>query len=158
MPLALGDYEIRPVVERAIERLATLAQDRAIVVLTDINDDLPPAAIDRELIARVVQNLLANAIKFSSRGSTVLVRACLDTSAAQPMLCVAVSDRGIGIAPKDQERVFTKFGQVGESRGGTGLGLTFSKLAVEAHDGRIWLESTPGFGSNFYFTVPLASR
>jgi len=69
---------------------------------------------------------------------------------------VSVRDCGIGIAPKDQGRVFAKFSQVGDSRGGTGLGLPFCKLVVEAHGGAIWLESELGHGSSFFFTVPIA--
>ena len=71
---------------------------------------------------------------------------------------MAVSDCGVGIAPQDQEKIFAKFGQVGERRGGTGLGLTFCKLVVEAHGGRIWVESQPGEGSTFFFTLPTAAE
>jgi signal transduction histidine kinase len=69
---------------------------------------------------------------------------------------IEVSDRGVGIAPKDQEKIFAKFGQVGPRRGGTGLGLTFCKLAVETHGGEIWVESKLGEGSTFFFTLPTA--
>jgi signal transduction histidine kinase len=68
---------------------------------------------------------------------------------------MAVQDTGVGIAPEDQAKIFTKFGQAGDRKGGTGLGLTFCKLATEAHGGQIWVESKLGEGSTFYFTLPI---
>lgn len=156
MPLALAPTEIGLVINQATERLRTLAQERRVNIVADSGISAVPAFIDRELIVRVVQNLLANAIKFSHSGSSVVIRVTGEQTSAKPMLRISVCDRGIGIAPKDQGHVFAKFGQVGESRGGSGLGLTFCKLAIEAHGGQIWLESEPGLGSTFFFTVPLA--
>ncbi|MFL5803047.1 MAG: GAF domain-containing protein [Roseiflexaceae bacterium] len=171
MPLKLSTHEISPLAVRAIERLASLAHDRAMVIQTDIPIDLGPVLVDDELIVRVLQNLLGNALNFSGRGSTVLVHASRgarkhndgenggENGAADPsrFVTVAVSDRGVGIAPKDQAKIFTKFGQVGERKGGTGLGLTFCKLVVETHGGAIWVESTLGEGSTFYFTLSTAT-
>ena len=105
---------------------------------------------DGDLIVRVMQNLLGNALKFSGRGSTVLIRATYSDG----FVNIAVVDCGVGIAPEDQEMIFAKFGQVGERRGGSGLGLTFCKLVVEAHGGQIWVESKLGQGSTFFFTLP----
>jgi signal transduction histidine kinase len=69
----------------------------------------------------------------------------------------AVRDAGVGIKPADLEKIFTKFGQAGNRRNaGSGLGLTFCKLVAEAHGGSIWVESTPGVGSTFFFTLPAA--
>jgi signal transduction histidine kinase len=124
----------------------------------------------------VMQNLLGNALKFSGRGSTVLIRtsytlgdgateteAEVTRSPAHPLtrsnsglVCIAVVDCGVGIAAEDQEMIFAKFGQVGERRGGSGLGLTFCKLVVEAHGGQIWVDSNVGKGSTFFFTLPTA--
>lgn len=157
MPINLATSQIAPVLDRAASRLASLAQDRSIVIVSDVPDDLPAALLDQELIVRVLQNLLGNAIKFSSRHSTVLVRVDALRAASRPMLRVSVSDRGIGIALNDQAKVFSKFSQVGAVHSGTGLGLTFCKLVVEAHGGSIWLESEPGNGSTFFFTVPLVA-
>ncbi len=168
MPLDLRTNDIRPLLGRAVDRLVSLAQDRKMLIETDIPADLAPILADGELLVRVLQNLLANAIKFSGRGSTVSIRAAPlaagDPSAAVPpepalssgSIMVAVVDRGVGIAPQHQEKIFTKFGQVGERRGGTGLGLTFCKLVVEAHGGRLWVESAVGEGSSFFFTLPAA--
>jgi signal transduction histidine kinase len=156
MPLELNAWPISALLERAIEQLGSLARDRDIAVQRDVSVALPRVWADQELVVRVVQNLLANAFKFSGRGSAVLVSAHVTSDERQVQ--IAVSDRGIGIAPKDQEKIFTKFGQVGEKRGGTGLGLTFCKLVVEAHQGRIWVESTLGKGSTFLFTLPIAEQ
>jgi signal transduction histidine kinase/GAF domain-containing protein len=182
LPLELKPCSMRPLIDRAVERLTSLAQERNMLIQYDIPDDLGFALADSDLIVRVAQNLLGNALKFSGRGSTVLIRALhgdgaiarrgdgaigADTSVAPSpshplapssagMLTVAVVDCGVGIAPEDQEKIFAKFGQVGERRGGSGLGLTFCKLVVEAHGGQIWVESTVGEGSTFFFTLPIA--
>ena len=140
----------------------------------DIPDGLAHALADSDLIVRVIQNLLGNALKFSGRSSTVLIRAsytpgegAMETEAGvtpspphplipsnSGLVCIAVVDCGVGIAPEDQEMIFAKFGQVGERRGGSGLGLTFCKLVVEAHGGQIWVDSKVGQGSTFFFTLP----
>lgn len=168
MPLERRPCPLPPLVARARERLASLAHDRSITVEEDLPALLPPIYADEELIVRVLQNLLANAIKFSGRGSTVRVRAWVleelpsrpagdgvgGDGVQPPLVCFAVSDQGVGIAPKDIDKIFAKFGQVGERRGGTGLGLTFCKLVTEAHTGLIWVESTVGRGSTFFVALP----
>jgi signal transduction histidine kinase/transcriptional regulator with GAF, ATPase, and Fis domain len=156
MPIDLAVADIGALVARAAEQLSSLAQDRRISMQLDLDERLPAAQADPSLVVRVVQNLLANAIKFSGRGSTVQISAARHDEGT-PAILVSVSDQGIGIAPKDRDKIFAKFGQVGERRGGTGLGLTFCKLVVEAHGGRIWVESEPGVGSTFSFTIPLLS-
>jgi signal transduction histidine kinase len=157
MPLSLAPCAIAPLVTGAAEQMASLAQDKRIAVQLDIDPELPRVQADGSLVTRVVQNLVANALKFSGRGSTVLIRATLTAAAgeARAGIVISVSDQGVGIAPKDREKIFVKFGQVGERRGGSGLGLTFCKLVVEAHGGRIWVESEPGQGSTFFFSLPL---
>jgi signal transduction histidine kinase/transcriptional regulator with GAF, ATPase, and Fis domain len=160
MPVDVEVCSVRSLIERSIERLTSLAQDRNQVIQSDIAPDLALVRADGELIVRVLQNLLANALKFSGRGSSVLVSAFDDSheqhkDAAAGFVTVSVSDRGIGIAPKDQEKIFAKFGQVGERRGGTGLGLTFCKLVVETHGGVIGVESVPNEGSTFFFRLPI---
>jgi signal transduction histidine kinase len=162
LPLDLRGQPMLPLVERAVERLLSLAQERNMLVQYDIAPELIYVMADGELIVRVVQNLVANALKFSGRGSTVLIRAVGaapqggNSTTDEGFVKLAVVDRGVGIAPQDQEKIFAKFGQVGERRGGTGLGLTFCKLVVEAHGGQIWVESAPGKGSSFFFTLPAA--
>jgi signal transduction histidine kinase len=153
LPLELKHCPVRPLVDRAVERLASLAQERNMLIQYDIPDGLAHALADGDLIVRVIQNLLGNALKFSGRGSTVLIRAAHTLDGC---VNIAVVDCGVGIAPEDQQMIFAKFGQVGERRGGSGLGLTFCKLVVEAHGGQIWVESQVGVGSTFFFTIPIA--
>jgi len=174
LPLELKLCPVRLLIDRAVERLASLAHERNMLIQYDIPAELTPVLADGDLIVRAIQNLLGNALKFSGRGSTVLICATytLDDRAMEveaeitPSLLdpftpanggfvrIAVVDCGVGIAPDDQEMIFAKFGQVGERRGGSGLGLTFCKLVVEAHGGQIWVESTVGAGSTFFFTLP----
>jgi signal transduction histidine kinase len=109
-----------------------------------------------ERIEQVLVNLIENAIKFSHDGGRVDIHTRVDAG----MLYVSVTDRGIGIAPESQERVFEKFHTLpsGGGRGqtkGTGLGLTICRKIVEAHGGAIWMESEAGTGSVFHFTLPL---
>ncbi|MBE2213002.1 MAG: hybrid sensor histidine kinase/response regulator, partial [Opitutaceae bacterium] len=111
------------------------------------------AEIDADIIRRVLANLIGNAIKFTPPDGVVRVVACTVDSVAR----VEVSDNGPGIAPELHATIFEKFGQVRDDRAhlGTGLGLTFCKMAVEAHGGAIGVTSTPGAGSTFWFTLPL---
>jgi signal transduction histidine kinase len=121
-------------------------------------DDAPAIHADRELVLRVLQNLLDNALKFSPKDGTVTLSAAPDID-APGFVRFAVCDCGIGIRAQDLELIFAKFGQAGNRRGsGTGLGLTFCKLVVEAHGGRIWVESEVGHGSTFFFTLPAAGE
>ncbi|MFZ1395772.1 MAG: HAMP domain-containing sensor histidine kinase [Candidatus Promineifilaceae bacterium] len=118
--------------------------------------NLPPIAIDANLIDRVLDNLLGNALKYTDAGGQITLRA----QQAGSKLIVAVADDGEGIEQAKADQIFDKFYQVRDAEGrplrrGTGLGLSFCKMVVEAHNGRIWVESQPGEGSTFYFTLPL---
>jgi len=118
------------------------------------SDGAISASGDRELIRRVLGNLLANAFKFTSAKGQVIVKIYRTNDKVH----VDVSDTGVGIPPEFHQKIFEKFGQVdGEKkRFGTGLGLTFAKMAIEAHGGQIGVISELGKGSTFWFTVPLA--
>ena len=103
---------------------------------------------------QVLLNLLSNALKFTSEGGGVEVRAGMVDGMAE----ISVTDTGVGIAPEDQEAVFEEFRQVGTSEKkveGTGLGLALSRKFIELHGGRIWVKSQAGSGSTFAFTLPL---
>jgi signal transduction histidine kinase len=158
MPLNRTVTALPPLALRASQSLIALAEEREVHVELAIPPALPPLLGDGELIARVCQNLLDNAIKFSNVGSEVTLTARMVVEDELPMVLVAVQDQGVGIRPEDQAKIFEKFGQVGERRGGSGLGLTFCLLVIEAHGGRIWVESTPNCGSTFCFTLPIAPR
>jgi len=154
--------------EEAQQRLRASLQGNSIKLEREIAPLLPHVEADRDKIVRVLQNLLDNAIKFSPTGRTVTVGASLFPRDIESLplhvprlpssdaLVLWVKDSGPGIPAQYHERIFEKFGQAGGRKArGTGLGLTFCKLTVEAHGGAIWLESSEGKGSTFAFTLPL---
>jgi len=158
------------VVDAAVERLGASARAREVKIVQELSMGLPTVEADRDTIVRVLQNLLDNALKFSSPRSSVIVGAHHHGGSAPPgapqrapapegdWLVIWVRDHGPGIPPAYHERIFEKFGQVrGRKVRGTGLGLTFCKLAVETHKGHIWLESEEGVGSVFALALPLGS-
>jgi PAS domain S-box-containing protein len=150
MPVAMGDL-VRSVVQGAE---ATAAQT-GITVRVEIAEALPPVYVDRDRLVQVLDNLLGNAIKFSPDGGIITVRIRPVDTAVQ----VEVADQGIGIPADKMDKIFERFYQVdGSSRrrfGGTGLGLAIVKRIVEAHNGKIWVDSEEGKGSTFSFTLPI---
>jgi two-component system sensor histidine kinase/response regulator len=145
----LNILEILNTVAKEFEHPAR-AEDKEIVVAAP--EDLPQVPGDRNLLYRTLSNLLINAIKHTTRRGTITVRGELENDSIR----VQVEDTGQGIPPEYLETIFEKFGQVeSRQRSGTGLGLTFCKMAIESHGGKIWVESEEGKGSNFIFTLPL---
>ena len=149
MPLNPAVDDLAATVQKAVDSLAPVAGTRRILI------DAPQvvrARYDAEIILRVVLNLVGNALKFAPSDGAVRVSIGDENSIVR----VAVKDDGPGIPAEYHKRIFEKFGQVGRSdkRLGTGLGLTFCKLAVEAHGGSIGVESGEGKGSTFWFTLP----
>jgi signal transduction histidine kinase len=142
----------------AVNRLAPLAAEAHIVLEITVVPDLPFLYVDAELIRRVLSNLLDNAIKFTPDNGHIRVWASLDAQSDPPAVLIGVSDNGPGIPAEEQHRLFEKFQQtsVVGRRTGTGLGLPFCKLAVEAHGGQIWAESEVGKGSTFAMRLPSA--
>jgi signal transduction histidine kinase len=137
-----------------ISATEALAAEKQLALEVDVPADLPHGRGDERRLTQVLTNLVGNAIKFTDAGS-VSIRA----SVADSSFLVAVSDTGVGIAPEDRERIFEEFQQVDSSstrkKGGTGLGLAIARRIVELHGGRIWVESSLGRGTTFYFTLPL---
>jgi two-component system phosphate regulon sensor histidine kinase PhoR len=132
------------------------ANRRQISFDVDLPPGLPAVLADASLLHDVLQNLLDNAIQYTPVGGQIHVSAKANTREA----VVAVTDTGIGIPVADQERIFERFYRVDAARsreaGGTGLGLSIAKHIVEAHGGRMWVESAVGRGSKFSFSIPLA--
>jgi two-component system phosphate regulon sensor histidine kinase PhoR len=150
------EVALAPLVEASLHRLQAFADRQGVELAAQLPPDLPPILGDEERLDQLLMNLLHNAIKFSSGGSTVTV-----TAEEHPdSVIVSVRDEGVGIPVKDQARVFERFYKADRARqrglGGTGLGLAIARHIVEAHGGGIWLESTDGVGSAFSFSVPLA--
>jgi signal transduction histidine kinase len=175
--LSLDTQPLSPyaLVDQTLDRLRVSAQNQRVRLVQELAVGLPLIEADREKLVRVLQNLLDNAIKFSPQGSTVTLGASflrvgrrsvgerpewpfrLPPLASGDWLSFWVRDQGPGIPPQFHERIFEKFGQVqGRKVRGTGLGLTFCKLAVEAHGGTIWLQSSEGTGSTFALALPLS--
>jgi two-component system, OmpR family, phosphate regulon sensor histidine kinase PhoR len=142
----------------ACEEIARLKASRKQIALEmDVPAMLSPVRGDANLLHEVLQNLLDNAVQYSHPGGKIHVSAAVRERDA----VVTVADTGIGIPLASQERIFERFYRVdaGRSReaGGTGLGLSIARHIVEAHGGRIWVESEVGIGSKFSFSIPLAS-
>jgi len=153
LQLAKTDLDVRGLVSGVADAYRALAQaqDKAIAV----GVDLPAGTLvtaERDRLTRVLRNLVGNALKYSDRGGHVEVRVRLTPAGIE----FAVSDDGPGVPPEAYERVFQRFGQVGGEAGrpGTGLGLYFCRLVVEAHGGAIGVDNRPGRGATFRFTLP----
>lgn len=142
------------IIERAIGATSALFEQKKLEFIKDIEQGLPDVVCDKDRLIQVVINLFSNAVKFTGKGSvTCRVKKTGDE------IMVSIMDTGIGIPDADREKVFEKFRQAGdtltEKPTGTGLGLSICKQIIEYHGGRIWVESAPGGGSNFSFTIPL---
>ncbi|HEY3052708.1 MAG TPA: response regulator [Thermoanaerobaculia bacterium] len=138
----------------AVAQVASLAKESQTALVVEIGPALPIFRGDENKLSRTLVNLIANAIKFT-RAGTVTITASQDDPES---IRFAIRDTGPGIPPEAFERIFEKFSQLDARKAGTGLGLAFCKLAVEAHHGRIKVESTPEAGSTFSITIPLAAN
>jgi PAS domain S-box-containing protein len=154
LTLSLANYSMKDVVDSVINAVEPLAAEKHLAFKTDVPSNLPAGRGDERRIAQVLLNLVGNAIKFTDSGE-VAVKA----SAGNASFTVAVCDSGPGISAADQARIFDEFQQADSSstkkKAGTGLGLSIAKRIIEMHSGRIWVESAPGKGSTFFFTLPI---
>lgn len=158
MTLERESAPLQKPVLKAIQALETLAQEGSLRLENCIPRDLPLLNVDVDKIRRVLINLLDNAIKYTPADGEIRIEA--QHLPGDPMVQVRVVDTGKGIPPEYRERVFGVFvtlpGSALRGRRGTGLGLTFCRLTVEAHGGRIWAESGPEGGTAMCFTLPVA--
>jgi signal transduction histidine kinase len=144
--------QLASVAESAVKRLEHLSAEHTFRLQWDedlwVNADIPR-------ILQILMNLLSNAVKYSPEGGEILVRG----RAEEDVLVVSVSDHGVGIPPREAAKIFDRFHRVEDDLArrvsGTGLGLAICKCLVVAHGGRIWVESVPGVGSTFSFTLPI---
>ena len=150
------DIDVNALLDQCARAFAPLVEQAGLEFHQEVRHDLARIRGDYDRLQQVVHNLLNNALKFTSQG-TIGLRA----SATSAELSIVISDTGIGIAQADQQRVFEKFQQVGDTLTGkpkgTGLGLTICRDIVAHHGGRLTLESQPGRGSTFTIVVPVAS-
>jgi PAS domain S-box-containing protein len=149
------DFSLAEALPEVLSTIKPLAMSKQIQLENRVAPEIALSA-DRIRLKQVLYNLLSNAIKFTEPGGEVRIEA----KAAGALVCVSVIDNGIGIPPEEHEAIFNEFHQVGMTtkgvREGTGLGLAISRRLVEAHDGKIWVESAPGRGSRFSFILPAA--
>jgi signal transduction histidine kinase len=154
LTLSLDDYSLSDLVHGVVSAVEPLAAEKRLMFKAEVTPDLPAGRGDERRLSQVLLNLVGNAIKFTDDGE-VAIRA----SATNGSFTVAVCDTGPGISLADQAKIFEEFQQADSSitkmKGGTGLGLSIAKRIIEMHGGRIWVESEPGKGSKFHFTVPV---
>jgi signal transduction histidine kinase len=152
--LGLADYSLKNVVETVYTAVEQLAKEKKLAFTIDVAPNLPGGHGDERRLTQVLLNLTGNAIKFTDQGAVAI-----KASATNGSFEVAVRDTGPGISAADQAKLFQEFQQADNSitrkKGGTGLGLAISKRIIEMHGGRIWVESIPGQGSTFAFTLPV---
>lgn len=155
--LELTDWSIPMMAKEVAQGFAAQTDDRFEFELR-FADDFPPVHADYERIRMVLTNLVSNAVKYSPDGGTIRIGGWAEEHVA----IIYVMDQGIGIPPEEQQRIFQRFYRVDNrlrrETQGTGLGLYLARSIIEAHGGRIWVESQVGRGSRFLFTLPLARR
>jgi PAS domain S-box-containing protein len=153
--LNLIPVNVHSLITHSISEFVPLAREYKITLQNDVPTDLPQIFIDHHKINRVISNLLDNALKFTPDQGIVYVAAIYP---GKDQVEIQVSDTGPGIPEEYRDKIFERFSQLPEQRGrrrGSGLGLTFCKLAVEAHGGRIWVEPNRPQGSTFIITLPI---
>jgi PAS domain S-box-containing protein len=154
LTLTITDYAMNGVAQAAITIAEPLAREKKLALNVSVPADLPRARGDERRITQVILNLIGNAIKFTDAGE---VR--LEVAASDGVFLVSVADTGVGIAEAEQSKIFEEFHQADGfndgTKGGTGLGLSIAKRIIDLHGGRIWVESSPGRGSTFRFTLPI---
>ena len=150
MQLHMGRLNVVDCVKKSMRSLRSLAEANRISVAAEQSENVPEVLADRDRLEQIITNLLSNALKYSPPDSVVRVRVCAVDNAVR----VSVSDQGPGISPEQLGKVFDRFHQLEGAKKGTGLGLTISRALVEQHQGRIWVESEPGHGSEFHFELP----
>ena len=155
--LSLSEYSMQDIVQTVFTGVESLAAEKKLSLKATAAQDLPLGHGDERRLSQVLLNLVGNAIKFTDAGEVNI-----DVKAFDSAFLVAVSDTGPGIPLSDQAKIFEEFHQVDSTstrkKGGTGLGLSISKRIVNMHGGRIWVESSPGNGSTFSFTIPFRTE
>jgi signal transduction histidine kinase/Na+/proline symporter len=155
MDWIIASADMKEIIQDAVASTRQLVEDKNITIDYELNDHPPPITGDRDRLVQVMVNLISNAVKFcdSDRGKIVI-----RLKSSDKQVQIDVQDNGIGIKPEDQNKIFEKFRQVKDpTKGrpyGTGIGLTISKRIIDFHHGRIWVESKPGHGSTFSFSLP----
>jgi signal transduction histidine kinase len=144
---------VTKIIERATAITSSSFEENGLELIKDVEGGLPMIVGDKDRLEQVMINLISNAVKSTEKGSVTYRARKINNE-----IMISIIDTGTGIIESDQEKIFEKFGQVSntlkDKPRGTGLGLPICKEIVEHHGGRIWVESEPGKGSNFSFTLP----
>jgi two-component system sensor histidine kinase GlrK len=164
MEAKMMDYQFRKcslahVIQRGVLKVAPIALSKNVSLELDPPPDIPPVNMDEERIYQVIQNLIGNALKYTTDGDSIVIAISLSDD-DKNFIEVSISDTGCGIHRDHLGLIFDKFRRIDsdmETESGTGLGLSISKHIITAHGGKIWAESEPGKGSTFYFTLPVSS-
>ena len=154
----LGRAPLAPAIEAVAAMFEPLLAERGQRLSLALDPAAAEARFDPPRVEQVLTNLVGNAVKFARAGGSIEIATRAFSApgheAVRRWVEISVSDDGPGIAPEHRERVFGLFQRVGGDGGGAGVGLALCKRAIEKHGGRIWVESTPGAGSTFYFSIP----
>jgi signal transduction histidine kinase len=154
LELELSEYSVQDIAQTVRSTLEPLAADKKLAFKVEMAPELPPGRGDGRRLTQVLINLVGNAIKFTDVGEVAI-----KAEANKGSFHVSVRDTGPGISAADQAKLFQEFQQadntITRKKGGTGLGLAISKRIIEMHGGKIWIESQPGQGSTFAFSLPV---
>ncbi len=152
MTLKIESVQLNPLLQDAVERARAASPKH--VVVSELDATGPVVTCDPDRVAQVISNLLSNAIKYSPDGGQITVSSTVSNAHAE----IGVRDEGIGISPEFRDRLFSRYERYEKTNNkiiGTGLGLALCRQIVEMHGGKIWVESRPGPGSDFRFTLPV---
>ena len=169
LSIELGDFQINPqrvdlneIIDNAMSRNSDLLREKRLLLRVDLPDKLPPAHLDREMFSQILHHLLRNAALASPEEGEILLRLQILEEQGQPILLVEISDSGGGIAREDIPHVFSRHYRTTyrtiAGLGDNGLGLPLVKALVDALQGRIWVDSTPGQGTTFSVLLPLPAE
>ncbi len=154
--LYLNKVDVSFLIELAIKDLLILIENKELTLVTDVKPPLPKVQVDIDKVIRVIHNIVVNAIKNTGAGGKICIKAVNDID---NYVTVTICDTGAGISKENQKTIFDKYEQGGRNVSGSGLGLAICKNIIEElHYGKIWVESEPGKGSDFHFTLPVDFR
>ncbi len=162
MQLNIEKVELKDCLTQAVAIVSPLIGNKKVTIVDNASEKNLFLSADKQRLEQIIINLLSNAVKFTDEGTITIDCDVKTDSYNQSWATISIKDTGIGISDENLEKIFEAFRQVDNSstrkHGGTGLGLSITKKLVEMHGGAIWAESSPGKGSTFYFTMPVAAK